>query len=44
MLLICWQLEVGDHEDVDAYRSHIINVLQDIIEIITQDIMIHGHE
>ncbi|KDP38900.1 hypothetical protein JCGZ_05285 [Jatropha curcas] len=32
------------YEDVDAYRSQIINVLQDIIEIITQDIMIHGHE
>ncbi|KAG8659847.1 hypothetical protein MANES_02G084900v8 [Manihot esculenta] len=37
-------LEVDNHEDVDVNRSHIINVLQDIIEIITQDIMIHGHE
>ncbi len=44
MLLICWQLELDDSEDVDAYKSQIINVLQDIIEIITKDIMIHGHE
>ncbi|KAF2290622.1 hypothetical protein GH714_014737 [Hevea brasiliensis] len=37
-------LELDDSEDVDAYKSQIINVLQDIIEIITKDIMIHGHE
>eukprot|EP00257_Ricinus_communis_P020162 XP_015579333.1 callose synthase 7 [Ricinus communis] len=35
---------LGDYEDVDAYKSQIINVLQDIIEIITQDVMIHGHD
>ncbi|CAN7096971.1 unnamed protein product [Brassica rapa subsp. narinosa] len=33
----------GDEED-DTYKSQIINVLQDIIEIITQDIMVNGHE
>ena len=38
----CWQLS-GDEED-DTYKSQIINVLQDIIEIITQDIMVNGHE
>ncbi|XP_050228650.1 callose synthase 7 [Mercurialis annua] len=35
---------LGDYEDVDAYKSQIINVLQDIIEIIVQDVMIHGHD
>ncbi|KAL0758022.1 hypothetical protein Bca101_095690 [Brassica carinata] len=33
----------GDEED-ETYKSQIINVLQDIIEIITQDIMVNGHE
>ncbi|XP_034931191.1 putative callose synthase 6 isoform X1 [Populus alba] len=33
-----------DHDDDGFYKSQIINALQSIIEIITQDIMIHGHE
>ncbi|GMH10939.1 hypothetical protein Nepgr_012780 [Nepenthes gracilis] len=32
------------YEDVELYEQHIINVLQDIIEIITQDIMSDGHD
>ncbi|XP_034915011.1 callose synthase 7 [Populus alba] len=35
---------LGDHEDADMYKSQIINALQSIIEVITQDIMKHGHE
>ncbi|KAJ4841509.1 Callose synthase 7 [Turnera subulata] len=35
---------LADFEDVDMYKSQIINALQSIIEIITQDIMTHGHE
>ncbi|KAI3713989.1 hypothetical protein L1987_72578 [Smallanthus sonchifolius] len=39
-------LEHLKSEDVEAekYASQIINVLQDIMEIITQDVMINGHE
>ncbi|KAL5582571.1 hypothetical protein UlMin_015013 [Ulmus minor] len=33
-----------DEEDVENYQPQLINVLQDIIEIITQDVMIDGHE
>ncbi|KAJ6931035.1 callose synthase 7-like isoform X2, partial [Populus alba x Populus x berolinensis] len=33
-----------DHDHDGFYKSQIINALQSIIEIITQDIMIHGHE
>ncbi|KAJ6938903.1 callose synthase 7-like [Populus alba x Populus x berolinensis] len=35
---------LGDREDADMYKSQIINALQSIIEVITQDIMKHGHE
>ncbi|XP_065851855.1 callose synthase 7 [Euphorbia lathyris] len=35
---------LADYDDEDQYRSQIINVLQDIIEIITKDVMTHGHE
>ncbi|KAG6783967.1 hypothetical protein POTOM_009649 [Populus tomentosa] len=35
---------LGDHEDADMYKSQIINALQSIIEVITQDIMKDGHE
>ncbi|KAG6783969.1 hypothetical protein POTOM_009651 [Populus tomentosa] len=35
---------LGDHEDGDMYKSQIINALQSIIEVITQDIMKDGHE
>lgn len=38
---ICQQ---QDNNDPDKYASQIINVLQDIMEIITQDVMINGHE
>ncbi|KAK3032507.1 hypothetical protein RJ639_036174 [Escallonia herrerae] len=31
-------------EDEELYKSQIINILQDIVEIITQDIMNNGHE
>ncbi|XP_044492821.1 callose synthase 7-like [Mangifera indica] len=34
---------LSENESVEVYRSQIINVLQDIIEIITQDIMINGN-
>ncbi|KAG9447571.1 hypothetical protein H6P81_013699 [Aristolochia fimbriata] len=32
----------SDHDDIDQYKSQIINVLQDIIEIVTQDVMVNG--
>lgn len=35
---------LADNDDEDQYRSQIINVLQDIIEIITKDVMTQGHE
>ncbi|KAH8515571.1 hypothetical protein Peur_047053 [Populus x canadensis] len=36
---------LSDHEEADdMYKSQIINALQSIIEVITQDIMTHGHE
>ncbi|OMO49645.1 Glycosyl transferase, family 48 [Corchorus capsularis] len=35
---------LSDIEDVDTFRSQIINVLQDIMEIITQDVMVNGNE
>ncbi|KAK9676530.1 hypothetical protein RND81_11G083100 [Saponaria officinalis] len=37
-------LSDSDYDDEDLYKSHIINVLQDIMEIITQDVMSEGHE
>ncbi|XVF60760.1 hypothetical protein PTKIN_Ptkin08bG0074200 [Pterospermum kingtungense] len=35
---------ISDFEDADTFRSQIINVLQDIMEIITQDVMVNGNE
>ncbi|XP_011044775.1 PREDICTED: putative callose synthase 6 isoform X3 [Populus euphratica] len=35
---------LGDCANDDIYKSQIVNDLQSIIEIITQDIMLHGHE
>ncbi|XP_022741019.1 callose synthase 7-like isoform X4 [Durio zibethinus] len=35
---------ISDMEDADIFRSQIINVLQDIMEIITRDIMVKGNE
>ncbi|XVF16798.1 hypothetical protein REPUB_Repub10bG0063300 [Reevesia pubescens] len=35
---------LSDIEDADTFRSQIINVLQDIMEIITQDVMVNGNE
>ena len=35
-------LQKGGHEDLDTSRTQIINVLQDIMEIITQDVMSSG--
>ncbi|XP_071706332.1 callose synthase 7-like [Rutidosis leptorrhynchoides] len=32
------------YDNAEKYRSQIINVLQDLMEIITQDIMVNGHE
>ncbi|XP_074576315.1 callose synthase 7-like [Curcuma longa] len=32
-----------DNEDVESYGSQIVTVLQDIMEIITQDVMSNGH-
>lgn len=37
-------MQLEDYEDVEQYKSTIINVLQDIMEIITQDVMNSGHE
>lgn len=37
-----WQL--GEYDDDETYRAQIINVLQDIMEIITKDVMVNGHE
>ncbi|KAL9244287.1 hypothetical protein vseg_018081 [Gypsophila vaccaria] len=37
-------LNDSEYDDEDLYKSHIINVLQDIMEIITQDVMVDGHE
>ncbi|GAA0150001.1 hypothetical protein LIER_09035 [Lithospermum erythrorhizon] len=37
-------LLVGENEDEELYRRQIVNVLQDIMEIITQDVMVHGQE
>ncbi|KAF9590661.1 hypothetical protein IFM89_036153 [Coptis chinensis] len=33
----------SDHDDIENYKAQIINVLQDIMEIITQDVMTNGH-
>ncbi|KAJ6920384.1 callose synthase 7-like isoform X2, partial [Populus alba x Populus x berolinensis] len=35
---------LGDHDDDGVSKSQIVDALQSIIEIITQDIMIHGHK
>ncbi|XP_043699238.1 callose synthase 7-like isoform X3 [Telopea speciosissima] len=34
----------ADAEDVESYKTQIINVLQDIMEIITEDVMVNGHK
>lgn len=39
-MLVNWQLDDGEN----ATDAQIINVLQDIMEIITQDIMVDGHK
>ncbi|XWS30102.1 hypothetical protein CRYUN_Cryun24cG0089100 [Craigia yunnanensis] len=36
--------KISDSEDAYRFRSQIINVLQDIMEIITQDVMVNGNE
>lgn len=33
-----------DYDDEDLYKSHIINILQDIVEIITKDVMNEGND
>ncbi|KAL6134958.1 hypothetical protein ACLB2K_067186 [Fragaria x ananassa] len=38
------KLLLAEDENVDNFLRQIINVLQDIMEIITQDVMINGHE
>lgn len=37
-------LQLKDYDDEESYRSTVINILQDIMEIITQDVMNNGHE
>ncbi|KAF5196943.1 Callose synthase, partial [Thalictrum thalictroides] len=32
-----------DHDGIENYKAQIVNVLQDIMEIITQDVMTNGH-
>ncbi|GAV79263.1 Glucan_synthase domain-containing protein/FKS1_dom1 domain-containing protein [Cephalotus follicularis] len=32
------------YEDVEVYKNQIINVLQDIMEILTKDVMVNGHD
>ena len=39
-----WQLSDSEYDDEDLYKSHIVNVLQDIMEIITKDVMSDGYE
>ncbi|CAB86938.1 putative protein [Arabidopsis thaliana] len=34
----------NDYEDQGTYKSQLINVFQDVIEIITQDLLVNGHE
>ncbi|XP_043687669.1 callose synthase 7-like [Telopea speciosissima] len=34
----------GDTDNVESYRTQTINVLQDIMEIITEDVMVNGHK
>lgn len=41
-VLICKQL--SNYEDQGTYKSQLINVFQDVIEIITQDLLVNGHE
>uniref|UniRef100_A0A164XW84 1,3-beta-glucan synthase n=1 Tax=Daucus carota subsp. sativus TaxID=79200 RepID=A0A164XW84_DAUCS len=38
------ELLLKDYDDEESYRSTVINILQDIMEIITQDVMNNGHE
>ncbi|GAB4850789.1 Callose synthase 7 [Ancistrocladus abbreviatus] len=38
------RLLLDDYKDVKLYKSLMINTLQDIIEIITQDVMVDGHD
>ncbi|KAL7607018.1 hypothetical protein Lser_V15G15427 [Lactuca serriola] len=33
-----------EYDNAEKYTSQIINVLQDLMEVITQDVMINGHE
>lgn len=42
LVLKCKQL--SDYEDQGTYKSQLINVFQDVIEIITQDLLVNGHE
>ncbi|KAG7561405.1 Glycosyl transferase family 48 [Arabidopsis thaliana x Arabidopsis arenosa] len=35
---------LSDYEDQGTYKSQLINVFQDVIEIITQDLLVNGHE
>ncbi|KAH6795563.1 hypothetical protein C2S51_036549 [Perilla frutescens var. frutescens] len=39
-----FKLLMEDYDDLEIYRSQIINTLQDIVEIIIQDVMIDGHK
>ena len=36
--------DLPDSQDPDMYKTQIINVVQDMMEIIAQDIMIHAEE
>ncbi|CAM8896554.1 unnamed protein product [Rhodiola kirilowii] len=38
------KLLLSDYDDLDMYRAQVVNILQDTMEIITQDIMTNGHE
>ncbi|KAI3711097.1 hypothetical protein L2E82_40935 [Cichorium intybus] len=35
---------LSEYDDADKYKSQIINLLQDLMEVITQDVMVNGHE
>lgn len=37
--LCIWQQNDSDYDDEDLYKSHIVNVLQDIADIIDYDVM-----
>lgn len=44
MLETSFYEQLSDYEDQGTYKSQLVNVFQDVIEIITQDLLVNGHE